>query len=227
MPEAPTSDGRPDDPATAPDTPYALQYPCGEPPAPGQVHEVAPGVLWLRMPLPFALNHINLWAVADEDDGVDDAGVGLDRLRHRHAPLPVDFQDLARAEQSRRQVVVLGGERPQALEALLDLAEEQVAAGIHRLEMRRGIAVQALEPVTGQHGAERRGDGDPPLRVEPHREVRHEAVHRPPRSTATGAPPGVAGRRRPKTRRRRNSGARHRTRRACGAEKCGPKPLSA
>jgi glyoxylase-like metal-dependent hydrolase (beta-lactamase superfamily II) len=68
MPEAPTSDGRPDDPATAPDTPYALQYPCGEPPAPGQVREIAPGVLWLRMPLPFALNHINLWAVADEDE---------------------------------------------------------------------------------------------------------------------------------------------------------------
>jgi glyoxylase-like metal-dependent hydrolase (beta-lactamase superfamily II) len=68
MPEAPTSDGRPDDPATAPDTPYALQYPCGEPPAPGDVREVAPGVLWLRMPLPFALNHINLWAVADEDE---------------------------------------------------------------------------------------------------------------------------------------------------------------
>jgi glyoxylase-like metal-dependent hydrolase (beta-lactamase superfamily II) len=31
------------------------------------VREVAPGVLWLRMPLPFTLNHINLWAVADED----------------------------------------------------------------------------------------------------------------------------------------------------------------
>jgi glyoxylase-like metal-dependent hydrolase (beta-lactamase superfamily II) len=67
MTDAPTPDGRPDDPAAAPDTPYALQYPCGEPPAPGEVREVAPGVLWLRMPLPFALNHINLWAVADED----------------------------------------------------------------------------------------------------------------------------------------------------------------
>lgn len=68
MPEAPTSDGRPDEPATPSDTPYSLQYPCGEPPAPGEVREVAPGVLWLRMPLPFALNHINLWAVADEDE---------------------------------------------------------------------------------------------------------------------------------------------------------------
>lgn len=70
-------DGRPDpssieEPiATAPDTPVAaagLSYPCGEPPAPGAVREVAPGVLWLRMPLPFALNHINLWALADEDE---------------------------------------------------------------------------------------------------------------------------------------------------------------
>lgn len=32
--------------------------------------EVAPGVLWLRMPLPFALDHINLWLLADEIDGV-------------------------------------------------------------------------------------------------------------------------------------------------------------
>jgi len=68
MSDAPTPDGRPD--ADAPATggaPFGLSYPCGEPPAPGQVREVAPGVLWLRMPLPFALNHINLWAVADED----------------------------------------------------------------------------------------------------------------------------------------------------------------
>jgi len=59
-PDAPTADGRPDDHR-------GLQYPCGAPPAPGEAREVAPGVLWLRMPLPFALNHINLWAIADED----------------------------------------------------------------------------------------------------------------------------------------------------------------
>ncbi|MBM3556664.1 MAG: MBL fold metallo-hydrolase, partial [Alphaproteobacteria bacterium] len=29
--------------------------------------EVAPGMLWLRMPLPIALDHINLWLVADGD----------------------------------------------------------------------------------------------------------------------------------------------------------------
>ncbi len=29
--------------------------------------DVAPGVKWLRMPLPFALNHVNLWLLADGD----------------------------------------------------------------------------------------------------------------------------------------------------------------
>ncbi|MDO8773536.1 MAG: MBL fold metallo-hydrolase [Burkholderiaceae bacterium] len=69
MSEAPTLDGRPDEwvTPTPGGAPYALQYPCGEPPASGQVREVAPGVLWLRMPLPFELDHINLWALADKD----------------------------------------------------------------------------------------------------------------------------------------------------------------
>jgi glyoxylase-like metal-dependent hydrolase (beta-lactamase superfamily II) len=44
-----------------------LTYPCGEPPAVGEAREIAPGVRWLRMPMPFTLNHINLWAVADGD----------------------------------------------------------------------------------------------------------------------------------------------------------------
>ena len=59
-----TPDGRIDDR----EAPRALHYPCGEPPAPGEAREVAPGVLWLRMPLPFTLTHINLWAIADEDE---------------------------------------------------------------------------------------------------------------------------------------------------------------
>jgi glyoxylase-like metal-dependent hydrolase (beta-lactamase superfamily II) len=42
-----------------------LVYPCGEPPANGALREIAPGVLWLRMVLPFALNHINLYLLED------------------------------------------------------------------------------------------------------------------------------------------------------------------
>jgi len=44
----------------------ALSYPCRAPPEPGHALSVAPGILWLRMPLPMpALNHINLWALED------------------------------------------------------------------------------------------------------------------------------------------------------------------
>ncbi|HXP76402.1 MAG TPA: MBL fold metallo-hydrolase [Stellaceae bacterium] len=39
----------------------ALSFPHSAPPAPGTVSAVAPGIKWLRMPLPFALDHINLW----------------------------------------------------------------------------------------------------------------------------------------------------------------------
>lgn len=48
----------------------------GEPPKTGEAREVAPGVLWLRMPLPFSLKHINLWAARDGDGwAVFDTGV--------------------------------------------------------------------------------------------------------------------------------------------------------
>jgi glyoxylase-like metal-dependent hydrolase (beta-lactamase superfamily II) len=45
----------------------SLREVTDEPPAPGRSREIAPGVLWLRMPLPFALNHVNLWLVEDGD----------------------------------------------------------------------------------------------------------------------------------------------------------------
>ncbi|MDR2016950.1 MAG: MBL fold metallo-hydrolase [Burkholderiales bacterium] len=70
-----------------------LRYPYATPPAPGAVLEVAPDVLWLRMPLPFALDHINLWLLRDTDGYVlIDCGLG-DKMtralweRHFHAIL--------------------------------------------------------------------------------------------------------------------------------------------
>jgi glyoxylase-like metal-dependent hydrolase (beta-lactamase superfamily II) len=35
-------------------------------PPPGGAVEVAPGVTWVRMPLPYALDHVNLWLLAEE-----------------------------------------------------------------------------------------------------------------------------------------------------------------
>jgi len=47
-----------------------LHYPLGETlPEPGQTLEVAPGVRWIRMALPFALDHINLWLLRDKLEG--------------------------------------------------------------------------------------------------------------------------------------------------------------
>jgi glyoxylase-like metal-dependent hydrolase (beta-lactamase superfamily II) len=49
-----------------------LSYPLGSHrPDPGQVLDVADGVRWLRMALPFALDHINLWLLRDHLDGRD------------------------------------------------------------------------------------------------------------------------------------------------------------
>ena len=49
-----------------------LHYPLGDAlPATGTTLEVAPGVKWIRMALPFALDHINLWLLRDQIDGQD------------------------------------------------------------------------------------------------------------------------------------------------------------
>lgn len=59
-----------DDPVEPMATARGLSYPLGAIPAPGEAIEAAPGVLWLRMPLPMALNHVNVYAIADGDGWV-------------------------------------------------------------------------------------------------------------------------------------------------------------
>src|SRR5687768_6161956 len=55
----------------------SLEYPFPEVPAPGTTIEVAPGIHWLSMPLPFQLDHINLWLLEDGDGWtVVDTGIG-------------------------------------------------------------------------------------------------------------------------------------------------------
>jgi glyoxylase-like metal-dependent hydrolase (beta-lactamase superfamily II) len=69
-----------------------LEYVFGETlPATGTTFEVAPGVRWLRMGLPFALNHINLWLLEDVREAADgslengwtivDCGIASDATR--------------------------------------------------------------------------------------------------------------------------------------------------
>src|ERR1051325_2464494 len=60
----------------------SLDYPFADVPAPGATLEVAPGVRWLSMPLPFQLDHINLWLL-EEREGVTavDTGIGDEQTR--------------------------------------------------------------------------------------------------------------------------------------------------
>jgi glyoxylase-like metal-dependent hydrolase (beta-lactamase superfamily II) len=64
-----------------------LQYPWGEVlPEPGHAIEVAPGLRWVRLPLPFALDHVNVWLMRDSIAGregwtIIDCGVSRDEVR--------------------------------------------------------------------------------------------------------------------------------------------------
>ena len=39
-----------------------LEYPWPEPPEFGRAIEIAQGILWIRLPLPMALDHVNIYA---------------------------------------------------------------------------------------------------------------------------------------------------------------------
>ncbi|MGR3565908.1 MAG: MBL fold metallo-hydrolase [Heliomarina sp.] len=62
--------------------PMVLNYPWDTPPEHGGAIEVAPGILWIRMPLPMKLDHVNLYAL-DDGDGwtVIDTGFGSRKTR--------------------------------------------------------------------------------------------------------------------------------------------------
>ena len=56
----------------------SVVHPYPTPPEPGAMMEVVPGIWWLRLPLPFRLNHVNVYLIEDGDGfalvdcGIDD-----------------------------------------------------------------------------------------------------------------------------------------------------------
>ena len=59
-----------------PGTP-GLTFPWPEPPGPGEVVTVRDGLLWFRLPLPYRLDDVNVYLLADEDGWVAvDTGLG-------------------------------------------------------------------------------------------------------------------------------------------------------
>src|SRR5262245_38590745 len=59
--------------------PTTLTFPHPTPPEPGRPVEIAPGILWVRLALPFRLDHVNVYLIEDGagwavvDTGIDDA----------------------------------------------------------------------------------------------------------------------------------------------------------
>ena len=66
---------------------YPITYPHGEDlPEAGRTLALKPGVKWVRLPLPFMLNHINVWLLRDEIEGrqgwtLVDCGIANDATR--------------------------------------------------------------------------------------------------------------------------------------------------
>ncbi len=68
--------------ATAARARPSLEFPIDKAPDFGEPLAVAPGVYWLRLPLPFALNHINVWLIEDgEGFAVVDTGIDTSKVR--------------------------------------------------------------------------------------------------------------------------------------------------
>ena len=62
---------------TLPAIPPSLTFPFPTPPEAGQAIEVAPGILWLKLALPFRLDHVNIYLVEDGAGyAVIDTGIG-------------------------------------------------------------------------------------------------------------------------------------------------------
>jgi glyoxylase-like metal-dependent hydrolase (beta-lactamase superfamily II) len=69
--DGPADEAGPGDPGAG-----AIRFPFAGPPAEGAATEVAEGVLWLRLPLPMALDHVNVFAL-DDGDGWTIVDTGL------------------------------------------------------------------------------------------------------------------------------------------------------
>ncbi|MFN3402114.1 MAG: MBL fold metallo-hydrolase, partial [Ferrovibrio sp.] len=76
-----------------------IEHPYAKPPDAGATIEVVPGVHWLRMPLPFALDHINLWLIEDGDGFTAvDTGIAMDSVK-------AAWKSLLPGRHLRRQIV--------------------------------------------------------------------------------------------------------------------------
>jgi glyoxylase-like metal-dependent hydrolase (beta-lactamase superfamily II) len=62
--------------------PSKLTFPIAVAPAPGTVTDIAPGIRWLRLPLPYRLDHVNIYLIENGDGWTAlDSGLGDDACK--------------------------------------------------------------------------------------------------------------------------------------------------
>ena len=85
MDDTPSEDlSRAEESASAPSSAARIVTPHPAPPGDGETIEVAPGIHWIRLSLPMALDHVNVYAL-DDGDGWTLIDTGLDSRRTRAA----------------------------------------------------------------------------------------------------------------------------------------------
>src|SRR5262245_24461425 len=93
---------------------------------------------------PFWLPHLKFLAETDESDVGGDACVLAQAFGENGASVLVDREDLARAEQSGSELILLVGIRGEVLDERVDLVDQALAAGVERRGIEGGVAVDAI-----------------------------------------------------------------------------------
>ena len=160
-----------------------MSYPFAEPPAAGNVCEVAPGLYWLRMPLPFALNHINLWLLRDGNGWTAvDCGIALDDTRAHWERIFTEFLDgqgLTRVLVTHFHPDHLGnaGWLTQRFGAPLWMTETEFLTAHAQYETLPGFGSEATAELFSQHGLDAQRVSEIAVRGNSYRKI----VGEPPR----------------------------------------------
>jgi len=161
----------------------ALTFPLDQPPPFGALTDIAPGVKWLRLPLPFRLDHVNIYLIRNEAGWTAvDTGLGTDACKEVWEAVlagPLQGEDLLSVVVTHfhpdhvglagwlteRFGVAMAMPRPEYLHSLmLQYAPADMGIEVFRpFYLRHGLSEEATEIVLSRgHEYLRRTTGVPP-----------------------------------------------------------------